>query len=327
MPKLTRPIITLLLAFTPRILFAQSAQQGQPASPETGSKQLSSLADSLKGESKAEYIAAKVLYDDGDYAGALTKLQTAYRLSHDPRLLWNMAAAEKNLRHYSKTISYVEEYLAADSARITDEERAQAEALLQTMRAFVAPVTFDVEPIGSTIAVDGQPLGKAPLKKTPLLDFGKREVQIHLEGYVAERRTLELEGGKALTLAIKLKPEVHQGTLRILSNPNTSIRIDGKIVGVGMWQGVVPSGAHAVQFEAEKKQSQTLEVALVDGEFRTLNIQLQDVHQKESSAIPTWMWITGGVAAAALGTGAYFAFRKESSRPAVQEGTWGTLEF
>ena len=320
-------MITLLLVFSPRILFAQSTQQGQPAPPEASSKQLTSLADSLKGESKAEYAAAKVLYDDGDYAGALTKLQTAYRLSRDPRLLWNMAAAEKNLRHYSKTISYVEEYLAADGARITDEERTQADNLLQTMRAFVAPVTFEVEPTGSTVTVDGQPLGKTPLKKPPLLDFGKREVQIQLEGYVTERRTLELEGGKALTLSVKLKPEVHQGTLRILSDPNTSIRIDGKIVGVGMWQGVVPSGAHAVQFEAEKKQPQTLEVALVDGEFRTLNIQLQDVHQKESSAIPTWMWITGGVAAAALGTGAYFAFRKEGSRPTVQEGTWGTLEF
>jgi len=34
---------------------------------------------------KAEYAAARILYDDGDFAGALEKLRSAYDLSKDPR--------------------------------------------------------------------------------------------------------------------------------------------------------------------------------------------------------------------------------------------------
>lgn len=301
------------------------AQKGIPEAPTT--QAVAPLGESLHGEAKAEYAAARVLYDDGDFAGALTKLQTAYRVSKDPRLLWNMAAAEKNLRHYGKTIALVESYLAAGEPWVTLEDREQANALLTTMRDFVSPVKFEVSPAGTRIEIDGTSIGASPLEAPVPLDFGKREIKFSKPGYLPETRAVELEGGKPLTMSVELKAEQHQGTLRIVTEPNTSIRLDGKVVGLGMWQGVVPSGAHALQFEASKKVPQTMEVLLSDGETRAVNIQLKDEAAADKGGIPTWIWITGGVAAAALGTGAYFALRHESSRPPIQEGTWGTLEF
>lgn len=61
-----------------------------------------SLADTLTGDAKAEYEAGKLLYQDGDFKNALAKFQKAQELSKDARLSWNIAACEKNLRHYTR---------------------------------------------------------------------------------------------------------------------------------------------------------------------------------------------------------------------------------
>src|SRR6476469_2894036 len=69
------------------------------------------LSDALTSGPNAYCEAARLLYGDGDHAGALVKFQAAFDQSKDPRLLWNMAACEKNLRHYAKVMALVERYV------------------------------------------------------------------------------------------------------------------------------------------------------------------------------------------------------------------------
>ena len=107
------------------------------------------LAETLTGMARAEYEAGRLLYADGDYAGAALKFQLAYEQSKDPRLLWNMAACEKNLRHYAKVVELVERYIAEGGTRLKPEDRAEADALLGTVRAFISTVTLDVQPEGA----------------------------------------------------------------------------------------------------------------------------------------------------------------------------------
>src|SRR5262245_25362694 len=89
-----------------------------------------SLSESLTGMARAEYEAGKILYADGDFAGAALKFQRAYDESKDPRLLWNQAAAEKNLRHYVRVSELVERYVQESGERLSDQDRAEAQALL-----------------------------------------------------------------------------------------------------------------------------------------------------------------------------------------------------
>src|SRR5882724_2041987 len=68
-------------------------------SPAVGASSLASppsLSEALTGAAKADYDAARILYDDGDFRGAFQKLKSSYEQSKDARLLWNMAACEKN---------------------------------------------------------------------------------------------------------------------------------------------------------------------------------------------------------------------------------------
>src|SRR6478735_3963996 len=105
----------------------RSGTAAPAATPAAGqSAEPPSLSDSLVGLAKKEYSAARILYQDGDYVGALLKLKSAHYISHDPRLLWDMAACEKNMRHYAAVMRLVEEYLAAETDVVTAQDRAHA---------------------------------------------------------------------------------------------------------------------------------------------------------------------------------------------------------
>src|SRR5882672_3314772 len=88
------------------------------------------LSETLTGTAKASYEAGKLLFVDGDFAGAEIKFHAAYDLSHDARLLWNMASCEKSLRHYARAARLVHEYLDAGGAQLTDQDRGDAKQLL-----------------------------------------------------------------------------------------------------------------------------------------------------------------------------------------------------
>lgn len=326
------PFSMLLLATSGALAAPDATPNEGPTSPAAAdpAAPVTPLADSLTGEAKTAYTAARILYEDGDFAGASTKLAAAYRLSQDPRLLWNMAAAEKSLRHYARVIELMQSYLATGSNLVTADDRQQAQALLEVAKGFVSNVTFEIQPAGATVAIGDRVLGTSPLPGPVPIDFGKQTVRISKSGFATHEQTLNLEGGSALALSVRLSEEVHSATLKVVSDPNASIRVDGKVVGVGAWTGPVPSGTHTVQLERPEAVPQTLDVALKDGETRTVDIRLQDANRTEESRakVPTWVWITGGVvAAAAVGTGAYFLFRKEQETLPIKDGSWGTLEF
>src|ERR1700684_4579575 len=86
-------------------LSATTAASAPPARPGPGASlppgAPKPLSQSLTGEAKAAYDAAKMLLGDGDFAGAAIKFRAAYDQSGDARLLWNIAACEKNRRHYA----------------------------------------------------------------------------------------------------------------------------------------------------------------------------------------------------------------------------------
>jgi tetratricopeptide (TPR) repeat protein len=81
--------------------FAQTPVADAPVPP---------LAETLVGDAKQDYDAGKSLFEAGDYAGALSKFQSASRASGDPRLFWNQAVCERAMQHYARAIALVHRY-------------------------------------------------------------------------------------------------------------------------------------------------------------------------------------------------------------------------
>src|SRR5262245_25502031 len=107
--KLVIWAVALNLA-TGALAFESGAHAQAAPAPRAAASSPQSLAESLPGEARANYDAGRVLFEDQDYAGALVKFERAFKHTPDPRLLWNMAACEKSLRHYARALELLERY-------------------------------------------------------------------------------------------------------------------------------------------------------------------------------------------------------------------------
>jgi tetratricopeptide (TPR) repeat protein len=178
------------------VLVAQPAEAAPPPP----------LAESLQGSAKRSYDAAKLLFTDKDFAGASIKFREAFDESGDPRLLWNIAASEKNLRHYERAVGYIRRYLVDAAALATDEQRASAEQALAALEGFLGEVAVTIDPEAARLLVDGDARVEQGASRVLRIDQGKRTIRAELEGFAPFEGALEIVGGRRFPLPIVLTP-------------------------------------------------------------------------------------------------------------------------
>ena len=323
--------------------FAQAAAESPPSTAPSAaahdapaavgaaapSSPVAPLGESLQGAARADYAGARILYEDGDYAGAYTKLESAYVASKDPRLLWNMAACEKALRHYANVMNLLERYLTEGGALIGEDERQATRELVETVREFVNELRLDVQPAGVDVYVDGARVATSPLAGPLRVDMGRRKLRFQKAGLVPQETEMDLAGGKSAELKVLLQVETHEGTLRIVSDPSAVISVDGHVVGTAQWVGKLASGPHTVHVSAEGKQPYKTDVVVKDGDTSSLHVNLIEEQGppglKAESSGPLW-WIVGGIALAGAGVGGYFLLNSGDGPPAPGQGTLGGVD-
>lgn len=228
------------------------------------------LAESLTGDAQAAYQAGKLLFVDGDFAGAEIKFKAAYELSNDARLLWNMAACEKSLRHYARTDALVREYLDKGATLISDQDRADAKALIDLIDSFTVKLAITVTEADAEVLVDDVSAGKSPLGKPVVVDIGTRKIEVRKDGFKPFEQSLPVGGAATAKLDVKLTAEVHEGDVHVTAQPGARIFVDGKPVGVGRWDGKVSGGGHTLRVEAEGMKPYQTEMVVNAGESRTI---------------------------------------------------------
>lgn len=279
-----------------------------------------SLADTLSGQAKSDYEAGRVLFADGDYLGAFVKFEQAHALQGDARLLWNMAACEKNRRHYSSVLALLERYKREGGATFTDAHRQEVDDVVAMVRLLISTVELVVDQAGASVYVDDHPVGTTPLKQPLHVDLGKRRLRIAKPGFVEQSIVQDFTGGSSLTLRFALQPQPRDGRLRIAAQG--TIYVDGKRVGQGAWDGMLPAGVHTLRISAVDMRPYERDVVLIAGQTRSLNITLSPVRGGGVSPV---VWIGAAVlAASGLAVGGYFLLRDESQQN-LATGTLGSV--
>jgi hypothetical protein len=256
---------------------------------------------------RASYDAARLLFGDADYSGALLKFQQAYDTAKEARLLWNMASCEEKLRHYSKASALLARYLT-EAKDLTAQDRVDAYELIHTLAAFSAPLVVTSDPPGVDVTLDDAPAGTTPLAGPISIDQGSRRIIGKKAGYEDSIKTLVVNGGVPASVAFTMIKIVHEGRLRVRAEVEDSILVDANVVGVGNWDGELASGGHTLRVTANHKRPYQSEVIIQDGQTRSVEISLED--EPHSGGIPAWLWITGGVLVVGGGAVAgYFVFK------------------
>jgi hypothetical protein len=204
-----RGLVIAIVASSGAPLHAAPGAGTAPASAPSASTDAASgaapLADSLTGLARAEYESGRILFDNGDYAGALVKFQHAYELSSDPRLLWNMGACEKQLRHYARLLRLMDRYLHDAGTTITESQRADARTVARTVKELVSTLRISVNVAGATVFVDDESVGTTPLMEPVVVDLGDRRVKVTKPGYKAKAVTLHVAGASDVPVSVSLE--------------------------------------------------------------------------------------------------------------------------
>jgi hypothetical protein len=282
------------------------------------------LSQTLTGTAKSLYEAGKLLFQDRDYAGAGTKYRAAYDASHDARLLWNMAACEKELRHYARASLLVDRFLKEAGGALTPDVLAQARATQTALREFFSPVQLSVHPDGALVFVDGDEIGRTPFAAPVPIDLGTHVVRVEKDGFSPYEQRLEVVGQNPLSIEATLKAIDTTAFLSIHpSETGDSIAVDDKMVATGTWDGPLAPGKHHVQVTATGKRAYATEIELAVGEHRSLEMTLESAKKA-----PIWPWIVaGGVVVVAGGAvGGYFLFKPSDTEGPPPAGKLGTVE-
>lgn len=277
------------------------------------------LSTSLTGMAKAEFEAARILYKDNDFANAIVKYQRAYELAGDARLLWNIAACEKNLRRYTRALVAIERYQREGGASLTDEDRRDARDIEKILRTLISSMTLLVSEPGAEAFVDDEKIGTTPLAAPARIDVGNRTIRVHKPGFKDFVQTRQVDGGTEFALVARLEKEIHQGKVIIEAGPKDLIALDGKVVAEGRFEGALSSGGHSLRVSASGMAAYQTEILVQDDKTRRIPVALNPLPKTGEGA--PWVWLAGGavlVAGAVIGGAVLF-------RPAEAPAAQGTL--
>lgn len=244
-----RPLFALVIAsflaptLAPVLAFAQ---------PKPGAA-AHTLRDDLPQAARKDWDAANDLYDAQDFAGALVEFERAYDLSKDPRVLFNIAVCQKNLRHYAKAIHAFKHELAEGSTKLDAKDTKEIQDAIALLAQYVSTLDIKANEDGVAISIDGEPSGKTPFDKPVEVDVGQHTVTAKKDGFKEPAaQSVSIARGVPAQLTFKLEPEKIKAIVTITASGTSraSIWIDGTDMGPSPFKGEVTLGRHTFEARA-----------------------------------------------------------------------------
>lgn len=259
-------------------------------------KKPKSVRDTLPKEAIPDWDAALTLASRNppNYDGARAGFLRAYEASKNPRVLYNVAIAERELGNYVDAMKYLERELAEGKGQLSAEEEAQVQAAIKAIEPFVIKVTVDVNEPGATIFVDKTEVGTSPLKAPLRLTAASHTIRAVKPGY-AEAVSTILGDKREATVSLKLESLIRSArvTISVIGPRSAVVKVDGREVGAATstqpWSGALVASPepHVVSAEAPEFVTATQSVVVKEGEPLSLALQLAPEQRKGKLLVTT----------------------------------------
>jgi len=242
------------------------------------------VRDQLPLEARGHWDAALALAAKKNWDGARTSFKAAYDLSKNPRVLFNVAVAEKELERYPAAIEALRRELAEGKGQLSPDEERDVQNLLAGFEKFVAQLTIDVSERDADVFVDDEKIDNAKLPGPVMVKLGTRRIRAVKSGFAEAVESVTLAGGASGKVSLKLSALVRTARVNVavVGPANAIVKIDGKEVGPAPYAGQVPVTADPHQFSAEAPgYVPASQSALVkEGEVLNLTLQLAPDQEK-----------------------------------------------
>jgi hypothetical protein len=255
-----------------------------------------------------------MLYEAGDFAGALLKFQLAYDKSNDARLLWDLAVCENSLRRYARALPLVRRYLTEAAKLISPAEQQEAEELVKAISNFVGPVRIEGDQAGASVFVDEVKIGKTPLREPALVDMGDRKITLRKRGYKEATAQVRVLGPtEEQVVKLRLERDIPAATLEVVAGPGQWIAVDDGTVGRNRWEGLVSPGKHVIKVSGVGYKPKEVQADLSSGGKATIWVTAQPLEPSDRSNRWPLVAVLGG-AAVLVAVVAYYGLRPSENR-------------
>jgi hypothetical protein len=296
---------------------ARAAPHATPTPKPSVSAQPPPLTDTLTGDALRDYQTARVLLQGHDDVGARVRFSRLYDRLHDARLLANIALCEKNLGHPVRAAALFDRALSEGAALFTPDQRTQIRELLDASRAAAGRIRVMVDVPGATIVVDDHVAGTSPAPVDLAVDRGPHRVRVTKAGYRDWTRDVTVGDAGLGAVNVALEPDTRGGAVRVVTARDNTVTLDGRVVSKGSGQVRVVPGTHALVVAADGMSTYRADVAVREGETRTVEVTLHDDRRA-----PTWLWVVGGTV---LGVAVVVAAASVFHAPSTHAGATGSV--
>lgn len=180
------------------------------------------------------------------YEAALADYRRAYEMEPLASTLRRIAESERALGDVSDATASYERLLARRD--LSRDDKKAAEKALTALAAETATLVITASPANAAVALDGQPVGLAPVKPYRVTAPGLHVVRVTMENFEPFVTTIDAAAGATQTVVVALAAEVTDGSIFIRDGRDRKVRfsIDGKEAGTTPFRGELRTGEHAI---------------------------------------------------------------------------------
>jgi hypothetical protein len=138
------------------------------------------------------------------YENAVTAYQKAIEAGDDVTLSYHLALAQDKAGMTAEAMKHLQIVVAAQGLRPAMMKNAQAK--LDELSMKVGVVVLTIEPPGTQVSIEGNPIGEAPLAEPLVLMPGTHKVTFTAVGFQPKDLDLKVEAGSESERKIELEP-------------------------------------------------------------------------------------------------------------------------
>lgn len=271
--------------------------------------------DQRRGIQLEHYARGETLYLQGDYDGAVLEFVSAYCARASFRLFKSLGQAYERNLEYEKAIAYFERYLAefpADAKKQNDcapdpkDDKELVERRIAVLRKLQGHVYVESSPPGAKITIGNDTGTQASSSSGRVFDLlgGTYTMTVEMTGFEPHAQEIEVRIGRPYTYFVKLVPQ--KGRLAVLvSPPDARIFVGDRLVGLGRYEEVLPSGTYTISAEAPGFETTKRDIEVLPDQVKRELVELEPVPQTGRRQLIVAGGIGGAYAAGAL----LFAFQ------------------
>lgn len=272
----TALVLLVLFLACPKPGFADEASESALRVDECPSSEAEEKETDRLEEAAEHYDRGVVLYEEGDYVGAVDAFVASYCSKAHPSAYYNIAQSYERLLHYERAVTYFDRYIAEADKGAMNHRRAALRA--EVLRALPAQLRIATVPPGAKVTVRNSSgitaLGAANASAPIEVQQGEYTMRIEEPGYETVEQALITQIGQPYSYYFALVPK--KGTLKVTATPNSGrIFLDDRLVAVGAYNESLAAGSYSVTVEAPGRASSTRKVDVVADQSSEVSVELE----------------------------------------------------